>query len=197
VNRIEWLNCVQPFYTLTINGSKYEEEAMTEAIWIPGVNCDVILKHRNHADLPLILHKIPSDLDGPRVRIHYEVYWPDSNSVNLEPIEVRHLWFTVLIADRMLCPDGSWYMLSSNEIQKRLNAILLEKTNIRLTTRTGTIQGLCCEEHAVIHTIYQQAEKLEIHLTTRVMVDIPLESTESLWLETEELRSTWGAAIWG
>jgi len=170
---------------------------MTETIWIPGANCDVILKHTRHTDLPLILHRIPSDPDGSRIRIHYEVYWPDSNSPVLEPIEVRHLWFTVLIADRMLCPDGSWYPHSPMEIQKRLNAILLEKTNIRLATRTGTIQGLCCEDHAVIHTIYHRSQKLEIHLTTRVMVDIPLESTESLWMETEDLRSIWGAAIWG
>ncbi len=166
--------------------------------WIPGENCDIILRHPQHADLPLILYRTPADPVGPRVRIHYEVYWPADTTQTTEPVEVRHLWFTVLVTDDMLCPDGSWYPLTPAEVRTKLNAILLEKANIRLTTRESTIQGLYGEDHVVIDTIYQSAHTLEIHLTTRVLIDIPPESGGSMWLaNAADLSSVWNTAGWG
>ncbi len=86
---------------------------MNDRIWVAGENCDLILKHPAHESLPLIGYRTPADALGPRIRIHYEVYWPDESETQTEPIEIRHLWFTVLVADPMLCPDGSWYPYSS------------------------------------------------------------------------------------
>ncbi len=170
---------------------------MNEPVWVPGENCDVILKHPAHADLPLVLYRRPADSLGPRVRIHYEVYWPEGTAETEEPVEVRHLWFTALVADSILCPDGSWYPLELSEVRSRLNTILLEKSDIRLTTTAGTIQGLYGEDHVVIDTIYPAAHTLEIHLSTRILTDIPVEPAVSLWLADPADRSSlWGTALW-
>ena len=168
--------------------------------WIPGENCDVILAHYKHEAIPLICWRIQSDAIGPRVRIHFETYWPNDNvSRDEEPATVRHLWFTVLCTEEMLCPDGGWYPLDPNEIRRRLNAILQELTDICLYTQSGIISGLYCDDHAIIDTIYQSAHTIEINLTTRNLKDIPFgPDQENMWLPQGVLNpySTWGSAIW-
>ena len=169
---------------------------MNATVWIPGENCDAILKHPLHESLPLVCYRTPADALGPRIRIHYEVYWPDADSTAQQPVEVRHLWLTVLAADPILCPDGSWYPFKPDEIRRRLNAILLEKQDIRLSTQAGTITGLYGEDHVVIDTIYQQAHTLEIHLSTRMLNDLPVNPL-NMWLDDPEVSSTvWGTAVW-
>ena len=50
--------------------------------WIPGENCDVILTHYRHEPIPLVCWRIQSDPIGPRVRIHFETYWPSDEDVS-------------------------------------------------------------------------------------------------------------------
>ena len=71
--------------------------------WVPGENCDVILAHYKHEPVPLVCYRIPSDPIGPRVRIHFETYWPTEEELaeGKEPKKVRHLWFTVLTTDAL------------------------------------------------------------------------------------------------
>lgn len=168
--------------------------------WVPGVNCDVILQHYKHDPIPLVCYRIQSDNIGPRVRIHFETYWPNNNiSRDEEPTKVRHLWFTVITADEVLCPDGGWYPFSPYEIRKRINDILMELTDISLYTQAGIISGLYCDEHAIINTIYQSSQTLEINLTTRSLKDIPIgPEQEDTWLPIGALdpASTWGTAVW-
>ena len=120
--------------------------------WVPGENCDVILEHYKHDPIPLVCYRIQSDPIGPRVRIHFETYWPDGEDISrdTEHSTVRHLWFYILIADEMLCPDGSWYPYSPNEVRKRVNDILHEITDICLYTQSGIISGLYCDEHSLL-----------------------------------------------
>ena len=172
-----------------------------EIEWVPGVNCDVILQHYKHDPIPLVCYRIQSDPIGPRVKIHFETYWPDSKDVSRDdtPTTVRHLWFTVLTADEVLCPDGGWYPYSPEEIRKKLNDILLELTDITLYTQAGIISGLYSDEHAIIDTIYQSSQTLEINLTTRNLRDIPIGPGQAdTWLPKGVLEpvSTWGTAIW-
>ena len=175
---------------------------MTEDIqWIPGENCDVILTHYKHDPIPLICYRIQSDPIGPRVRIHFETYWPDDEDISRDNPgkTVRHLWFTILTADEILCPDGGWYPYSPYEIRKKINAILEELTDIVLYTQSGIISGLYCDEHAIINTIYQEAQTLEINLTTRSLKDIPIgPEQKDTWLPLGVLDpvSTWGTAVW-
>ncbi|MBQ6343425.1 MAG: hypothetical protein IJI41_09900 [Anaerolineaceae bacterium] len=174
---------------------------MDNVNWTPGENCDVILTHYKHGPIPLVCYRIPSDPVGPRVRIHFETYWPEDAAVSreTEPKTVRHLWFTVLVTEEMLCPDGGWYPYDPAEIRKRINEILLELTDIVLYTQSGIISGLYCDEHAVIDTIYQNAHTLEINLTTRSLKDIPLGPTQAnTWLPKGVLEpvSVWGSAVW-
>lgn len=173
--------------------------------WIPGVNCDVILSHYKHEPIPLVCYRIQSDPIGPRVRIHFETYWPETDdggtivSRDEKPVKVRHLWFTVLTADEVLCPDGGWYPFTPQEIRRRLNAILQETTDINLYTQAGIISGLYSDEHAIINTIYQESQTLEINLTTRNMKDIPIgPGQEDTWLPLGVLEpvSVWGSAVW-
>ena len=169
--------------------------------WIPGENCDVILTHYRHEPIPLVCSRIQSDPIGPRVRIHFETYWPEDKPVSreTEAKTVRHLWFTAICADEILCPDGGWYPFTPGEIRKRINGILLEKTDICLYTQAGIIIGLYCDEHAVIDTIYQNAHTLEINLTTLSLKDIPVGPEASdLWLPEGALNafSVWGTAVW-
>lgn len=170
-------------------------------VWKPGENCDVILSHYKHEPIPLVCYRIQSDPLGPRVRIHFETYWPDDADVSraTQPKTVRHLWFTVLSADDVLCPDGGWYPYSPAELCSRINAILLELTDIVLYTQTGIISGLYCDEHAVIDTIYQSSHTIEINLTTRSLKDIPIgPAQQNMWLP-QGVRapvSTWGSAKW-
>ena len=173
--------------------------------WIPGENCDVILSHYRHEPVPLVCYRIQSDPVGPRVRIHFETYWPENDaggaviSRESEPKTVRHLWFTVLVTEEMLCPDGGWYPYTPEQIRKMINAVLLEHTDISLYTQSGIICGLYCDEHAVIDTIYQSAHTLEINLTTRNLKDIPLgPDQQSTWLPKGVISpvSVWNGAVW-
>ncbi len=169
---------------------------MSLTAWEPGKNCDLVLKHPDHESLPLVCYRQPRDPLGPRVRIHYEVYWPDDLAESREPVEVRHLWFTVLAADPMVAPDGSWFPFSVQEIRTRLNDILLKKQNIRLTTTAGTIRGLYSDNHVVIDTVYPSGHTLEIHLSTRLLHDLPAVPL-NMWLDEADVSSTtWGTAIW-
>ena len=168
--------------------------------WIPGENCDVILTHYAHDPIPLVCYRIQSDPIGPRVKIHFETYWPNNNvSRDEEPVTVRHLWFTVLIADEVLCPDGGWYPFRPNQVRKAVNDILHELTDINLYTQAGIISGLYCNDHAMIDTIYQDAHTLEINLTTRNLKDVPIgPDQEDSWLPNGVAHpySTWGTAVW-
>ena len=169
--------------------------------WVPGENCDVILEHYKHDPIPLVCYRIQSDPIGPRVRIHFETYWPDGEDISrdTEHSTVRHLWFYILIADEMLCPDGSWYPYSPNEVRKRVNDILHEITDICLYTQSGIISGLYCDEHSIIDTIYQDSHTIEVNLTTKNLKDIPIgPDQEDMWLPLGVLNphSTWGTAIW-
>ena len=169
--------------------------------WTPGENCDVILAHYAHEPVPLVCYRIQSDPIGPRVRIHFETYWPEQEelSAGAEPKKVRHLWFTVLAAEEILCPDGGWYPLSPDEVRKRVRAILQETTNIVLYTPAGIISGLYSDEHAVIDTVYQNAHTIEINLTTLNLKDIPIGPEQAdTWLPEGILTvySKWGTAVW-
>jgi len=173
--------------------------------WVPGENCDVILSHYKHDPIPLVGYRIQSDAIGPRVKIHFETYWPTTDeagpsiSRDETPVTVRHLWFTVITADEVLCPDGGWYPFTPYEIRKRINAILNEHTDIILYTQSGIISGLFCDNHAIINTIYQESQTLEINLTTRSLKDIPLGPEQAdTWLPLGVLEpvSTWGTAVW-
>ena len=173
---------------------------MTEK-WIAGENCDVILTHYAHEPIPLICWRIQSDNIGPRVRIHFETYWPTNEDISRDTTArtVRHLWFTALAADEMLCPDGGWYPLSAALVKQRINAILKERTDICLYTQSGIISGLYCDEHAIIDTIYQEAHTIEINLTTLNLTDIPIgPEASNMWLPASVLEpySTWGTAVW-
>lgn len=172
-----------------------------EPNWIPGENCDVILTHYKHDPIPLVCYRIQSDPVGPRVRIHFETYWPEDEEITreTEPKTVRHLWFTALVTEEMLCPDGGWYPYEPAEIRSRINEILQELTDIILYTQSGIISGLYCDEHAVIDTIYQSAHTLEINLTTRNLKDLPIgPAQQNMWLPKGILApvSVWGRAVW-
>ena len=174
---------------------------MSDTTWIAGENCDVILSHYKHDPIPLVCYRIQSDPIGPRVRIHFETYWPDNvePSRDVKPAKVRHLWFTVVTADEILCPDGGWYPFSPYEIRRRINAILQETTDIILYTQAGIISGLYSDEHSIINTIYQSAQTLEINLTTKSLNDIPIGPAQAdTWLPLGVLDpvSTWGTAVW-
>ena len=174
---------------------------MNNIDWSAGENCDVILSHYRHEALPLVCYRIQSDPIGPRVRIHFETYWPEDEDISreTEPKTVRHLWFTVLVTDEMLCPDGGWYPFSPEEVRSRIDEILLELTDITLYTQSGIISGLYCDEHAVIDTIYQDAHILEINLTTRMLKDIPIgPAQQNMWLPRGILNpvSRWNTAFW-
>ncbi len=164
--------------------------------WTPGENCDVILTHYAHEPIPLVCYRIQSDPIGPRVRIHFETYWPTTNVTRDEkPTTVRHLWFTILSAEEILCPDGGWYPYTPQQIKKAVNDILHELTDICLYTQSGIITGLYCDEHAIIDTIYQNAHTIEVNLTTRNLKDIPIgPEQESTWLPAGVLDpySAWG-----
>lgn len=173
---------------------------MPETLWEPGVNCDVILAHPKHGSVPLVGYRIPSDPIGPRVKIHYETYWGDMKvSRENEPARVRYLWFTALIDDELLDPQGGRFPLSAAELREKLNAILYEKTDILLYTRAGIISGLYSTDHAIIDTIYQNAHTVEIYLTTRSLKDIPLgPEGKNVWLPKGILPpySVWNGAVW-
>ena len=162
--------------------------------WIIGENCDLILAHDNHEPVPLIAAPARFDPTGPRVRIHHEVYY--SAGANETPRKIRHLWFRVLIAERMLAPDGSFFSLSADDLRRRLNAVLKETGGLRLTTRAGTIAGLYGKDHVVIQSVFAEAETFEIHLSTRTINDVPLQARDTWLADPFNAVSTWGAAVW-
>ena len=169
---------------------------------IPGETCDVILSHYNHDPIPLVCYRIPSDPIGPRVKIHFETYWPQTDnggyvvSRDSEPVKVRHLWFTINLAEEILCPDGGWYEYTPAEVRKAVSEILHEGTDINLYTQTGIISGLYCDDHSIIDTIYQSAHTIEVNLTTRSLKDTPIGPEQACtWLPDGIIDpySVWGA----
>lgn len=164
--------------------------------WLPGINCDCILRHALHPDLPMICAEAGGKFPGGRVRIHYEVYRSEDGSGTESVSEIRHLWLTALLAEPLLAPDGSWYPINTQEFRQRLRAILLEKQDIQLITRAGRIRGLFGNDHVVINSIYPEVETFEIHLSTRALRDLPLHP-QHMWLDDPAAGgSLWDEAVW-
>lgn len=169
--------------------------------WIPGDNCDVILSHYKHGDQPLIGYRIPSDPIGPRVKVHYETYWknPSAAGRDEDRTTIRYLWFTALIDDDILCPDGGWFPFNAAETRQKVQDILNEQTDIMIYTSDGCIYGLYTTEHAIIDTVYQGAHTVEVYLSTRELKDIPYTpGSANMWLPHGFYNppSTWGSAKW-
>lgn len=162
--------------------------------WIPGENCDLILAHADHEPIPLICAPTRYDPTGSRVRIHYEVY--PNEDPNEPPRKIRHLWFRVLIAERTLAPDGSFFPIDGEALRRRLIRILREEKDLTLTTRAGTISGLYGKDHVVIRSIYAEAETFEIHLSTLSLNDLPPAAKDTWLAEALNARSRWGTAVW-
>lgn len=162
--------------------------------WVAGENCDFLLSHENHAPVPLICAPVKFDPVGARVRIHHEVYFTPASEN--ERHEIRHLWFRVLLADRMLAPNGSFFPVTTDTLREQLNAVLREREKLRLTTRLGTVIDLYGKDHVVIQSVYAAVETLEIHLSTRSLTDIPA-NAKDCWLADHTFRSScWNTAVW-
>ncbi len=153
------------------------------ALPIPGRDCDIALSHAAvQAGEPVgfVLLRRASDDYGPAVRVHVESY----TSALGEAQDVRHLWFTVLLAQDALNPDGSPPARTPAELRALLMEIVLQHRDIILHTPAGLITGLAAGGQVMIHHLRPQVETVEVHLTTRLNHFAPLDPARfaaSLW----------------
>lgn len=165
-----------------------------------GVDCDIMLAHPDvHLGEPLgfLLYRKPGEVFGPPVKIHYESY---TDALG-EAADVRHLWFRVLLADRLLNPDGSAHGDSAAVMRENLIAIVMAHSNITLYTPAGLIAGLYSSGHVLIHSIYPGVEIVEVQLTSRSVHFAPVDPARyaaSVWVDgnTYSAEMNWDNSYW-
>lgn len=170
-----------------------------------GKDCDITLTHPDvNGGNPvgfLLYNLAPAQRQagkayGPSVKIHYESY----NQATGQIQDVRHLWFTVLIADQALNPDGSPHAQTAAVARAHLINILMQHSQITLTTPAGSIAGLYSNDHVMIQNIFPYFDTVEVHLTTRSAHFAPVDPTlyfNSLWAAEDYTGiMTWDNSYW-
>ncbi len=167
---------------------------------IPGADCDIALSHaavRAGAPVGFSLLRRPGEAYGPAVRVHLESY----TSPLGEAQDVRHLWFTILLAEGALNPDGSAPANSPAELRALLMEIVQQHRDILLHTPAGLITGLAVGGQVLIHHLRPLMETVEVHLTTRLAHFAPLDPARfaaSLWQDESAYSGemTWDNSYW-
>lgn len=173
----------------------------------PGHDCDIALIHPDvNGGQPvgfLLEHKptgakSPATRNwGPVVSIHREAYAAAEGGL----CDVAHLWFTVLIADRLRNPNGSPHAESAAEMYANLLAIVLKHRDISLVTASGVTGGLHSSGHILVEAQYPAARTVTVQLTNRDMPFAPAEPSaylDSAWVDEERYQGirTWGNSYW-
>lgn len=150
-----------------------------------GVDCHILLTHaavNGGRPVGFLLYCKPADPYGPKVSIHYESY---ANALG-NTDDIRHLWFTVILSENLVNPDGSFHTDSAASMRTHLIDILMQHADITLQTSAGIIPGLRSSGHVMIHDLYPGIETIECNLTTESMcfnaVD-PSRYADSLWVD--------------
>ena len=167
---------------------------------VPGADCDIALSHpavRAGEPVGFILLRRPGESYGPAVRLHVESY----TSALGQAEDVRHLWFTILLAEGALNPDGSAPARSPAELRALLLELVMQHRDILLHTPAGLITGLAVGGQVLIHHLRPLMETVEVHLTTRLAHFAPLDPARfaaSLWQDalTYGGEMTWDNSYW-
>jgi len=165
---------------------------------IVGKNCDVALFHPDvNGGQPVGFICEAKVKYGPPVTVHWEAYSEWDNSVS----DVRHLWFTVLIGDDLVNPDGSKHEAGAEETYLKLVEIITRHSGIGMINRLGAITGLKSSGHVLIQNIYPALQTVEVHLTTRLTNFAPVDPAryvESKWVDASMVVGAqhWGNSYW-
>lgn len=163
-----------------------------------GVDCDIALFHAEIDDGVPYGFILERRRDGePVINIHREAY-PDPMG---RMLDVAHLWFTVLIANDLVNPDGSRHSAAAEEMYTRLMALLLKHSGIGLITRLGVIAGLRSAGHIMIENLYPRAATITVQLTTLENAFPPAPRQvylDSLWVDETSYAGirNWGNSYW-
>ncbi len=164
-----------------------------------GADCDVMLAHPEvDAGQPYgFLVEPKSERYGPVVQVHWEKYTNPDGSLN----DVRHLWFTVMLADNLMNPDGSYHQATAAEMYAKLIELLTQPDQIALVTRMGAIAGLASTGHVMEQQIYPEVILVVCQLTTKTSVFQPVNYDyymRSVWVDedTDAGEMNWGNSYW-
>ncbi|NMB88636.1 MAG: hypothetical protein GYA17_09765 [Chloroflexi bacterium] len=163
-----------------------------------GVDCDVALFHSQvDGGEPYGFLLEPRKDWGPVVSIHREAY---ANALGAME-DVTHLWFTVLLADDLLNPDGSRHSATAASMYSRLVQILLQHSDIGLMYRSGILTGLTSGGHIMIETIYPAAATVTVQLSSRGGYFAPPPTgvyLDSKWVDEDSYTGerNWGNSYW-
>lgn len=166
---------------------------------IVGKNCDVALFHPSvDGGQPVGLICEARGKYGPQVSVHWEAYSEWDNRIS----DVRHLWFTALISDDLVNPDGSKHAEPAESAYLKLVEIITRHTGIGMINRLGVITGLKSSGYVMIQNIYPGLQTVEVHLTTRLTnfapVD-PVRYVQSVWVNSDSYHlgvMHWGNSYW-
>ncbi len=115
--------------------------------------------------------------------------------------DVAHLWFTVLIADDLLNPDGSRHGAPAAEMYARLSEILLQHHGIGLVTRLGVMADLHATGPLMIENLFPAAASVTVQLTTQANAFPPAPRSiylDSIWVDESSYAGVrnWGNSYW-
>jgi hypothetical protein len=165
---------------------------------IVGSNCDVALFHPEvDGGEPVGLLCEAKVKYGPPVTVHWEAYSEADGTIS----EVRHLWFTALIADDLVNPDGSKHAETGVEMYAKLVEIVMKHKGIGLITQLGAITGLKSSSHVMIQNIYPALQTVLVNLSTRqnnfAPVD-PARYVSSMWVDKDTYVGAqhWNNSYW-
>jgi hypothetical protein len=165
---------------------------------IVGVNCDVALFHPEvDAGEPYGFLCEAKVKYGPPVTVHWEAYSEADGTIS----EVRHMWFTVLIADDLINPDGSKHADTGADMYAKLIEIAMKHRDIGVVTKIGAMTGLKSSGHVMIQNIYPDIQTVVLNLTTRLTNFQPVDPgryMDSKWVDSTTYVGTmhWGNSYW-
>jgi len=165
-----------------------------------GVDCDIYLQHADVNDgdpVGFLLYRKKTADYGPEVQVHYESYTDTLGGTD----DIRHLWFTVVLANDLINPDGSFHQETALFMRNALIDILMKHSEITLNTPAGLITGLKSSGHVMIHSIFPGWDTIECNLTTDSVNYAPVDSVyyeASFWVDLTTYTGimTWDNSYW-
>jgi len=164
-----------------------------------GVDCDIQLFHA-HVDsgepYPFIL-EARHPTYGPTLQIHHNVTQDETGAYEDE----RQVWFSVMIADDLVNPDGSKHADTATNMQSKLLQIILEHTEIGVVSHNGVITGLRTTGLVYIENVFSNLVIIDCQLTTSLNNFAPIpyaDYVDSLWVDelTYSGSRNWDNSYW-
>jgi hypothetical protein len=153
-----------------------------------GGNCHLTLSHLDiDAGAPYGFMVSIDKIKAEGIRVNREVI---SDGTTL-----LWIYFDILTADRLICPDGSFCVNTKSQMDAKLQQFLMKTSGLILSTPAGSYLGLCAlgftadERHSPLKSIW----KCQLNNIGYYWPPVP---NDVLLLSVWDGTLTWGTSYW-